>query len=220
MTFPKGQMQRVATMAGVVLALLAAVLVTLHFTLSDDYASRAGSLAGIVQSVVTVLAIMSGGAFAAYKWQVFRDFAPHLTISHRVSHRPIGDSYVHIDVTATLHNSSKVRIELHEGFFRLQQIAPVSDEEIEALYAQVFVDREHDYLRWPTGDEVVRTWDKDELIVEPGEAHQETFEFIVSREVRTAMVYTYFYNPRASQTLGWGTATVHDITGHDIIGVG
>ncbi len=215
MILPRSQMQRGAAMAGVVLALLAAVFLTLHLTLSDYDAGRAGSLAGIVQAVVTILAIVGGGAFAAYKWQVFRDYAPHLTISHRVSHRPVGDSYVHIDVTATLQNSSKVRIELHEGFFRLQQIAPMSDEEVEALYAQVFVDQEHDYLQWPTGDEARRTWDKDELIVEPGEVHRETFEFMVSKEVEAVMVYTYFYNPGPSRTLGWGTATVHDIIGID-----
>lgn len=49
--------------------------------------------------------------------------------------------------------------------------------------------------------------------MEPGEVHRETFEFIVSKEVRAVMVYTYFYNPGASRTLGWGTATVHDIIG-------
>ena len=94
----------------------------------------------IVQSVITSAAILIGGAFALFKLQLFRDFQPHLTISNAVSHRHIGESYVHIDVTATLHNSSKVKMELREGFFRLQQIAPILDEDIETLYAQVFED--------------------------------------------------------------------------------
>ena len=165
----------------------------------------------IVQSVITSAAILVGGAFALFKLQLFRDFQPHLTISNAVSHRRIGESYVHIDVTATLHNSSKVKMELREGFFRLQQVAPAIDEEVEALYAQVFWDQEHSYLQWPTLDDARRDWDKGMLIVEPGESHQETYEFIVSRDVESVIIHTYFYNPYSSSPEGWGATTVHDI---------
>jgi len=36
---------------------------------------------------VTALAVILGGIFAAYKWQVFRESEPHLTITHEVSFR-------------------------------------------------------------------------------------------------------------------------------------
>ena len=165
----------------------------------------------IVQSVITSVAILIGGAFALFKLQLFRDFQPHLTISNAISHRRIGESYVHIDVTATLHNSSKVKMELREGFFRLQKLAPVQDEEIENLYAQVFLDQEHSYLQWPTLDDARRDWDKGMLIVEPGESHQETYEFIASIDVESVIIHTYFYNPYSSSPEGWGVTTVHDI---------
>ena len=165
----------------------------------------------IVQSVITSAAILIGGAFALFKLQLFRDFQPHMTISNAVSHRRIGESYVHIDVTATLHNSSKVKMELREGFFRLQQIAPILDEDIETLYAQVFEDQEHSYLQWRTLDDARRDWDKGMLIVEPGESHQETYEFIVKRDVESVIIHTYFYNPYSSSPEGWAATTVHDI---------
>ncbi len=212
---PRGQVRRGALIIVATLAFLAVILLVLHFTLTDT--GRAGDLAGITLSIVTTLAIVVGGIFAAYKWQIFRDFEPHLTITHEVSHRPVGDSYVHIDVTATLHNSSRVQIELREGFFLLQQIAPVSDEEVESLYAEVFVDKERNALQWPTLANVPRIWSKNELIVEPGEAHQETYEFIVPIYVKSVMIYTYFYNSRHSQpsqsSEGWGATTVYDIIG-------
>ena len=71
----------------------------------------------IVLSLVTILAIVFGGLFAAVKFELFRDFEPHLTISHTINHRPLGDSHVHIDVRAVLHNSSRVRVELTDGYF-------------------------------------------------------------------------------------------------------
>ena len=171
--------------------------------------------ATIVQAIGTTVAIAAGGVFAFQRLQLFRTFEPHLTISHQVSYRPIGESYVHISVTATLYNSSRVKIEIRKGFFLLQQIAPVPDEEIEHLYSQLFEDREQNNLQWPTLDEFERDWDRGELIVEPGESHPETFEFIVSTEVDSVTIYTYFHNSRFSQRAqaaeGWGATTVFDI---------
>ena len=69
------------------------------------------------QAIATVVLICVGGIFAYRRLQLFRTFEPHLTISHNIRHRFTGDSYTHIDVTATLHNSSKIHLELREGFF-------------------------------------------------------------------------------------------------------
>ena len=68
--------------------------------------------------------------FALFKLQVFRNLQPHLTISHEITHRVVSDSYVHISVTAVLHNSSRVKVEIEEGSFHLLRIAPVTDEEV------------------------------------------------------------------------------------------
>ena len=170
-------------------------------------------LAGIFQSAITVFAIVVGGVFAWFKLQAFRDFEPHLTISHEVHHRIISDSYVHIDVTATLHNSSRVKMDFREAFIRLQQISPTSDAEVESLYTSVFMNREYEDLQWPVLYEVPSTWDVNELIVEPGESHQETYEFIASTDVESVIVYTYYYNSRGGSEapVGWGATTVYDI---------
>ncbi len=172
-----------------------------------------------MQVGVTVLAVVLGAIFAAYKWQVFRESEPHLTITHEVSHRPVGASYVHIAVTAVLHNSSKVKMEFREAFFLMQKISPVSDEEIEALYAeyaQAFEQGEYKNMQWDTLDKIPITWDEDVVIVEPGEMHQETCEFIVPKDVKSAIIYSYFYNSRVPQVpQGWGATTVHDIAARD-----
>ena len=198
-----------AVVVGLCLVFLAAYL------FAPDDAARVKDVLWGMQAGVTVLAVVLGGIFAAYKWQVFRESEPHLTITHEVSHRPVGASYVHIAVTAMLHNSSKVHIELREGFYRLQQVAPVSDEEVESVYAQVFVDGEFEELQWPILEEAPRTWNKSELIVEPGATHSETFEFIVAGAVEAVTMYTYFYSstysPGAQTAEGWGAITVHDM---------
>ena len=152
--------------------------------------------ARIAQSLATVAAIVVGGILAWRNLHLFRSREPHVTITHRISHRVIGARYVHIAVTATLHNSSRVNVEFRDGAFTLQQIAPVLDEEIENLYAQVFVDEKQTYLQWATLDNARRSWDEDGLVVEPGESETETYEFIVSRDVESVAITTHFYNSR------------------------
>ena len=150
------------------------------------------------------------------KLQAFRDFEPHLTISHKVSHRLIGDSYVHIDVTAELRNSSKVQVEIREGVFSLQRISPTADIEIEALYKETFVENVKRSLQWPTLYELDSVWDRGELTVEPGESHHETIEFIAAIDVESVIIYTYFSDPRYPQSSstpkGWAAATIYDLS--------
>ena len=174
--------------------------------------STVKDLAGIVQAIFTIGAIGAGAAFATYKLRQFRDFKPHVTITQTITHRVLNDSYVHLIATATLHNSSKVKLDFRKGYFRLQMISPVSNEDVESLYAEVFEYKERRHFQWPTLDEMARSWLRDELIIEPGESHQETCEFILSAGVQSVLVYTYFYNPRHPHVPeGWGATTVHDI---------
>ena len=198
----------------VVLGVLAGFAVVLQLTLPD--ANEARNIAAMVQASVTALAIAVAGVFAGAKLQVFRDFEPHLTISHDISHRRVGDSYVHIFVTATLRNSSKVAVDIRRAMFWLQHVSHVSDEEVERLHSDVFERHIQQDLQWPLIEERVRTWKSYEVMVEPGETHSEPIEFIVgSAAVETVMVYTYFYNPRYGpgrrSAEGWGTTSVIDI---------
>ena len=198
---------------GIVIFLQIASLVLLNFTLTG--AGNLKDVAAIIQSSVTAVAIVAGGLFAYYKLQFFRDLEPHLTITHEVSHRLIGGSYVHIAVTAMLHNSSRVKIGLREGFFLVQQVSPSSNQDVEEWYAEVFVRKEQSDIRWPTLDEKPLRWGENELIVEPGESHREVYEYIVSRETESVLLYTYYYNPEYAEHLaspeGWEASTVYDI---------
>ena len=182
--------------------------ISINMWLTDD---GFGESARTFQVIVTAIAIFMAAAFALFKLQIFRVFAPHLTITQKVTHRPIGESYVHIDVAATIQNNSKVKVDLIEGLFLLQKIAPMKDQEVESLYAQVFVDKEIDDILWPVIDEVHRSWKEHALVIEPGESYQEACEFIVEVTVKSVLVYTYFYNPFSSASKGWGATTIHDI---------
>ena len=168
--------------------------------------------ARIVQAIVIAVATIMTAYIAQDRLQIFRTFEPHLTIEQQVSHRHIGESYIHIGVTAILRNSSKVKVEVRDAIFRLSKIAPIQDDDIEKLYTEAFVDNAYRYVQWELLYNAPRTWDENELIIEPNETHRESFEFIISDDIRSVLVYTYFRNLRSQNSVdGWGVTTFYDI---------
>ena len=174
-----------------------------------------GDALSMVQVFVTALVMVAGGIFAYRKLQLFRDFEPHLTVTQTVTSRVVGTQYAHIALTATLHNSSKVRVEVRESLFRIHQIQPLSDEDVEHRYVEAFREDGSAYIEWPILDDIGRKLEPNEIVVEPGANHHETCEFIVSRDVETVLVYSYFYNTgyseRGHSAQGWTATTVHDM---------
>ena len=206
-------MRKHFTLVGGFVITLAAVVTAIAFLPSTTF----GEATNFIQAVGIVTAIGVGGWLTYDRLQLFRTFEPHLTISHEVSHRRVGNSYRHIAVKVILVNSSRVKIELRKGFYRLQQIMPATgDSEIEDLYSQVFGTGDFQHLQWPTIEEIDRYWSEGEIIVEPGETHPETCEFIVSDGVASVIIYTYFYNPEyeqeSSSAEGWFETTFLDLS--------
>ena len=189
------------------------MLPVLALVLTDSGKTR--ELAAIVQSSVTAFAILVGGSFAAYKLEVFRDFAPHLTIVQDISHRAVSDSYVHISVSVTMRNTSRVRVDIREGIFRLYQVSPLTDETVERLYAETFSINEIPRANWPVlfDSEFVRA--ENGIFVEPGGSHQEIVDFFISKETESVAVYTYFGDIWDTGTHrrqpGWDLTTTYDI---------
>ena len=197
-----------------------AVVFLLNLGLTDPSRTRGdvgriGDVAGIVQLSAAAVIIVAGGVFAYRKLQLFRDFEPHLTVTQSATHRTVGTQYAHVAVTATLHNSSKVKVEIRESFFRLHQIQPLDDDHVEALYAAAFNSDSHTDIDWPVLDEAFHRLGPNELVIEPGEYHHEPCEFIVSKDVETVLIYSYFYNSdhfeNSRSAQGWTATTVHDM---------
>ena len=207
----KSSVLRLLALATVV----AVILVSLTWATAELTGKSFNDAAKTVQALGTLAAIIAGGVFALYKLQVFRDFQPHLTITHEISHRRIGDSYVHLDVTVTLLNSSKTHVEVRRAYYVLQRITPVSDEEIESLYDAAFKVEDSPGIQWATLEVADRYWQHAELLVEPGESHPEAIEFIINSDIDSVLIYTYFYNSKhlkgSHSAEGWHATTVYDI---------
>ena len=191
------------------------LIAVVDWALPDVY--PLGRWADIALTLVTIVAILVGGLFAAVKFDLFRESQPHLTISHTINHRNIADSYVHLDVTAALHNSSRVKVELNRGLFTLQEIAPVLDDaELEdRLEARNLIAENLPFSQWAILDQFSCEWSASTLVIEPGQTFRQTVEFVISREITTVAIHAFFYNSRFAEGFerpeGWNITTVYDI---------
>ena len=157
------------------------------------------------QALATLVAVVVGGWFAWRNRHLFRYGQPHLTISHEISHRQVSPGYVQVAVTAILHNSSRVKVEVLDGLLTIQQMAPVSDSDAEEIFAETFIDRKHNgALQWDTLTQFRLSWNQENLIAEPGESATATFEYMVPIYIESLLVTTYFYNAKVMGKIGEG----------------
>jgi hypothetical protein len=162
-----------------------------------------------------MITIVVGGGFALYKLGVFRDLKPHLTLEQSVSHRPIGDDYVHIAIQVSLLNTSKVAVSITDAVFIVQQVAPLSNQEVETLYAEIFDENSETDMQWPLLNQTHKTRPDGELIIEPHGKHVEYYETIISKGITTVLVFTRYNNANYTEgddaSKGWELSTAHDV---------
>lgn len=179
-----------------------------HLEAPKSRGDRARNGAITAQAVATVIAIGLGGAFAWRRGYLFRMGQPYVTIAHEITHRRVSDGYVQIEVTANLHNPSRVKVEFRDALFIVQQLAPANDDYIAGLYQRAIgggEPRQYRPLEWERLDEIPRTWNKDELIVEPGASAAVTFEYVLSIEIHSVSITTHFYNIKVMGKISAGT---------------
>ena len=167
---------------------------------------------GLIESIGPIASVLKDVMIAWRNSIIFRHRSPYINITHDITHRVISPRYTHIAVTATLHNRSHVKVEFFNCLFVAQNLAPLSDEDVEGLYSEAFndlslSDEVFGTFPWETLEEFRYSWDKDELIVEPGETRALTIEFVVDNHIEAVLVTTYLYNERVvgrlSETSDW-----------------
>ena len=201
----------------VLVAVLLGLIITTWYLWTFNFDSDMAKIPPVIQAYVTSFVLLAAGVFAAARFELFRNLIPHIAVEQKVTHRPISDSYVHILVTTTLHNRSKVKADFSGGLCRLQRLGPHSDEGVEEIYRQKLSGDSVPASRtfhWDTLEVERINWNGMGLTVEPGGVHQETCEFIVSSDVTSLLAHTYFSALNAlTVPASWGVTTVHDIIG-------
>lgn len=216
-----GDMRIMMIVGGSIVAVLVAIML-IRWAVPDS-APIVDALI-VIQAFVTVVAIVGGAILAYQRFQLFRTFYPHLSIKHSIRHRRLSENFLHISVMVVMQNTSRVQVEIRESFALVQEVAPIPDRRAEERSDSAWKEDADPTFDWPIVARLTRKWSKNELIVEPGERHSETLEFIVDRAgvyidnsqpQRTVLIYTYFKNEdrrkKRQSARGWAATTVYDV---------
>ena len=211
----RNHVKDILVIVGTVLFSLSMAYLSIWYIMVGQLGLTYSDAARLFQGVGAFTAILAGGVLAYRRLQIFRTFEPHLTVTHDMSHRQIGESFTHIAVTSHLSNNSKVKIELRDAYFSIQMVSPLTDDEVVGLYVDTFVDKTSPDIEWEMLERLERRWGRGELVIEPNESHQETAEFIIGAGVTAVLVYSYFYNsmqPKGARSAqGWDATSVYDL---------
>ena len=187
---------------------------------SVAYSSVAGSattradnvktITGVVKDIVQILAIVGAGAWASYRFGLFRERVPRGTISHEITHRSLTETTIHVSVTVIFSNTGRVVwsfVPEQDNRTTIQLVKPIDQEYLESLQERVAAGESQTY-QWPVLDDrsLARS-----LEVEPSDTQEINYEFVVGGGVESILVYSYY----GRDDRGWQATTVYDIVGED-----
>jgi hypothetical protein len=172
---------------------------------------------GGVASLIQALAILAGGIWAYLKFVRGRLNLPRATLKHEIrSYHAEGQLLLHVNTVIANPGSIVLRIE--KGIIRIQQVLPLSG----AILAAVREGKDPELSQrrefpWPLVGARSSSWGPKELEIEPGETDEVAADFVLSDDVRTIEVYTYFENVQRKrkyeqdEPIGWGLTTLYEI---------
>ena len=164
-----------------------------------------------VASLLTSVAIVVGGVWALRQYWKRRDPHPKARIRHSISHRHLDSERLWLRVELTLENCGTTLMRLSAGLTRVSRILPLLGplpDRMEPPFRRE--------LAWPQIGDDEKEWTT--LQIEPGECDSVSYDFVLSGDVRTVLVYSHVDNQsQGTSRFGWQTTTVYEIDHDDRI---
>jgi hypothetical protein len=166
-----------------------------------------------IQSVAMIGAIIAGGIWTYMLFIEQRQQYPHLKIEHNVEHLPLPDHRILLFVDISQSDIGTVKLSFTSAEIKIYSLEPrtLGDDAVNKLNEGTQLETEESPDLWEIVAERKTKWQRDELVVEPGESNQLHYEFILSDDVGPLLIYSYFKNPAITKRdIGWMTRSLYD----------
>lgn len=173
----------------------------------------------VVQSIVTISAVVIGGLWTYRLFIQERKQYPHANIEHKTSDVSLPDETHLLRAEVQLTNTGNGRLLLGNWVVRVQQILPLpychkvdpcAIEEVNQALTNT--ERGSNRFTWPLLAERENKG-QESLDIEPGESDSIEFEFAIPPTVKVVRVYSYFQNRIRSteqEQIGWSRSSVYE----------
>lgn len=187
----------------------------MDFVMDSTFLAKSKQIAEILESLVTIAAIIVGGVWTYWLFVKKRQKYPHAKTIHEVVHKYLPGKKLWIRVTVTITNLGDVLLSLTSGEVFVQQILPLISSSEESVKLLEKEQKEKDVvcreIEWP-GYVREFKWEKERFEIEPGESDQISCDFILDDGVKTIRVYSYLKNvSKGKREIGWRLTTIYNI---------
>ncbi len=158
----------------------------------------------MLQSIATIVAFVVMGFWTYAIFIKERQSYPHAVIEHEVKKINISDDIMLLKVKVKITNTGNSLLSLTFANIRIQNILPIKDESVLEEISVLFNEKTpHAILtNWPILKEKDISWENGKKEIEPQEHDYCFFEFFISSEEETILIYTFFNND-TKDNLGW-----------------
>ena len=135
-----------------------------------------------------------------------------MTIDLSASSRPVSPEHNHIGVIARIHNTSKVAVPVANVVWELAVVAPYAVAEVREMEDALSNDKEAEGFPWRRLEGPFNL--QYDMLVEPNEIEQLTFDFVIPQGIDTVVVSLYVDNVSAENSvdeLGWSRRLFYDL---------
>jgi len=189
-------------------------------------------IVGIAQGITTITAIVVGGFWSYKVFVQKRQRYPRAKIEHHIICRSIlsESKRALLSLDVIISNSGDVLLSLQSGEIFIKQLLPLPDKILNPYNQEQNLDGEQ-ITGWKMIAFRAEKWESNKkkeprmkrimkalgisypsgIEIEPGEIEQLHYDFFISNNVRSILVYSYFRNIQKSHRVGWSLTTTHDI---------
>lgn len=162
-----------------------------------------------VANVATAGALFGGAIWAYLRFFRQRIEKPRAKLTYTASHRALGDdSLVRVSVGAE--NTGSVLIGVREVRCEIRQVAPLPPETKAKLWERELIN-EQDEAELQCIRCYEKKWKEGEAEIEPGEIDTFDFDFVVSGEIETVLIYAHLPNVMRKNDGGWEVSGFYDL---------
>lgn len=166
------------------------------------------SILSATESVVTVGAIIIGGAWTYVLFIKNREHLPHAQLETAVGHLLLSASERLVHVTLLVSNVGSVLLSIRKIQVHIHNITPYKHEP-KLIPAK---DRKKERLKWPARDHGEWEYEAGSTELEPTESDSFHFDLIVPADTQIARVYCYVKNEaKPNRKIGWKDVVYVDL---------
>lgn len=183
--------------------------------MNDNKLDKTIKVFNLLQKIIAIIAIVIGGLWTYKLFILHREAYPKANISYHIEERKLSAEYNYIQIIVKIENSGNTVLRILKGEVRICDISFPNNTIEKQLkeYDKIMYFDERTF-KWRCFQIIKMKWEKGEIEIEPKEADELDFEFIVPSKYKVIKIFSWFTNMEKNvgeRYIGWSASKLYNI---------